>query len=243
MARDYCVAPANAPKSMQILALLAQRSYLETIRIATEQDTELGEMYHTLKSLFDQVKIIYGEHRTFLSAKCSPMYEKAATIFRMANLATFISSVFTGINIRFPELNDHFIDIFARHGDALSKAGGSLYINLKTQIYLAGMSQEEPDKTKEETLEDLFPRHLEGTLAKRHGGSLSAEEVIFLQAARERYEYLMNAPSDAETIRESNTCPKAIITNSLQKVYRNASLGKASSPSLVIISILPMDPT
>ena len=102
----------------------------------------------------------------------------------------------------FYELNDHFIETFTPDGSPLEKDPGELYLNLKTQMYLSAVSQEEQERSKEDILEDLFPAGLDDLLASRHLElPLSQNELDFIEASRNRREYLMNEPSDADSIR------------------------------------------
>jgi hypothetical protein len=71
-------------------------------------------------------------------------------------------------------------------------------------MYLSAVSQEEQERTKEETLDDLFPASLADTLRARHPGSdLSASEIEFTNAANARREYLQNDPGDVDSICKS----------------------------------------
>jgi hypothetical protein len=129
--------------------------------------------------------------------------EHRATI-RITNLATFVSSVFGGEGVSFYELNDHFVETFTPDNEPLQKDTGELYLNLKTQMYLSAVSQEEQERTKEDILEDLFPIGMSDLLIERHSGQILAQsEVDFVHATKSRREYLLNSPSDVDAIRKS----------------------------------------
>jgi protein TBF1 len=193
---------ANQPQSTQILSTLAQGPYSETIKIITQPDSELGQAYATLKSLFDQTKKIYSQQKPFLSANELSISEPGhrATI-RTTNLATFVSSVFGGQDVGFYELNDHFIDTFVPHGEELKKEPGMLYLNLKTQMYLSAVSQEEQEMAREEILDELFPAGFEELLLARHAETpLTPSEVEIVNEAKARRDYLLYAPGDVDSI-------------------------------------------
>lgn len=198
------------------MSTLAQGPYSETIKIITQPDSELGQAYATLKSLFDQTKKIYSQQKPFLSADELNIREPEhrATI-RTTNLATFVSSVFGGQDVGFYELNDHFIETFVPDGGELQKEPGSLYINLKTQMYLSAVSQEEQERSKEETLDDLFPASLADTLRARHPGTdLTPSEVDFVNEANARREYLQTDSGDADSIcRSSHFSTSELLAN------------------------------
>ena len=184
---------------------MAQGPYAETIRIVTEPDSELGQAYTTLKSLFDQTKKIYSQQAPFLSADELNIREPEhrATI-RTTNLATFVSSVFGGQDVGFYELNDHFIETFTPDGVPLAREPGQLFLNLKTQMYLSAVSQDEQERTKEDILEDLFPVNFEDLLVGRHiNTELSESERELVRASQERRESLMSERHDVESIRKS----------------------------------------
>jgi protein TBF1 len=123
-----------------------------------------------------------------------------ATI-RTTNLATFVSSVFGGQDVGFYELNDHFIETFVADGEELQKEPGMLYLNLKTQMYLSAISQEEQEMTREEILDDLFPADLKEMLLARHSGTaLTSDEMEFLKEAKTRRDYLQNETGDVDSI-------------------------------------------
>ena len=192
-------------KSTQILSTLAQGPYSETIRIVTEPESDFGQAYATLKRLFDETKKIYSRQEPFLSADELNILEPEhrATI-RTTNLATFVASVFGGQDVGFYGLNDHFIDTFTPEGESLKRVPSELFLNLKTQMYLSAVSQEEQERTKEDLLEDIFPLDLEGVLAVRHPETpLSRSELTCIESSNTRRQYLMNQSSDIDSIRTS----------------------------------------
>jgi hypothetical protein len=157
-----------------------------------------------LKSLFDQTKKFYSPYAPFLSADDLHLDEPShrATI-HSANLATFATSVFGGQDVGFYELNDNFVETFSPDGAPLEEVPGQLYINLKTQMFLSAVLQEEQEKTKEDLLDDFFPANLDDFLSRRHLGTpLSQSEVDLVASAKARRELLMNETSDVESIRK-----------------------------------------
>ncbi|RKF73153.1 Telomeric DNA-binding factor trf1 [Golovinomyces cichoracearum] len=186
----------------QIISILAQESYHNIIKIVTTPETEVGQAYATLKSLFDQTKKIYSQQGSFLSADALNLKEpEDRAVIRTSNLATFVCSVFGGHDVGFLELNDQFIKTFTVEGVPLQKEAGDLYLNLKTQIYLSAVSQEEQERTREDILDDLFPNDLDRLLQSRHlDQPLSQSEVEFISSYVARREFLGNAPIDLDSI-------------------------------------------
>jgi hypothetical protein len=149
---------------------------------------------------------MYSPYVPFLSADELSIDEPnhRATI-HTANLAIFAASVFGGQEVGFYELNDNFLETFAPDGAPLEEKPGQLYINLKTQMFLSAVLQEEQEKTKEDLLDDFFPASLDDLLSRRHLGiPLSQNELEFIRAVKARRELLMNETSDVESIRKSH---------------------------------------
>ena len=196
---------SNLLQAIQVLTTLARGRYEATIKIIQEPESEAGQAYAALKLLFDQAKKIYSPYVPFLSADELRIDEPnhRATI-HTANLATFATSVFGGQDVGFYELNDNFLETFAPDGAPVEEKPGQLYINLKTQMFLSAVLQEEQEKTKEDLLDDFFPTNLEDLLYTRHLGiPLSQNELEFISAVKARREVLMNETSDVESIRKS----------------------------------------
>jgi hypothetical protein len=167
-------------------------------------ESELGQAYATLKSLFDQTKQIYSQKAQFLSADSLNIQEPEhrATI-RITNLATFVSAVFGGGDVGFYELNEHFIETFTPEGAPMSKEAGDLYLGLKTQMFLSAVTQEEQERTKEDILEDFFLTRLCDLLQNRHPNTpLADSEREFLEASQNRRDFLMSEANDLDSIRK-----------------------------------------
>lgn len=194
---------ANSVQSTQILCTLSQGPWAETRQIFEEPESELGEAFATLKSLFNTTKKIYSK-KPFLSADNLNVRDtQSRTTIQITNLATFACYILGGIEVSLYELNDNFINAWAPPDETLSQDLGDLFLSLKTQVFLSELSQDEPEGTKEETLERLFP----GGLSELLGGRpLDVPSVVtepeFAQSARDRREYLHREPVDAESIRE-----------------------------------------
>ena len=196
--------PLIIVQSTQILSTLGQGQWHTTLRVMQSPESELGQAYATLKSLFDQTKQIYSQKDAFLSADELNIHEpKHRATIQITNLATFIAAVFIG-SLGFYELNDHFLEAFTPINEPISKEVGDLFISLKTQMFLSAVTQEEPERTKEDNLDDLFPFGFEHVLIARHPKSeLAQSEDEFLQALYERRDYLMNEVNTIDSIRKS----------------------------------------
>jgi hypothetical protein len=157
-----------------------------------------------MRSLFDHTKKVYSTKEPFLSPTDLDLTEPAQVeIIRKANLASFVSSVFGAQEIGFSEMNDHFLETFVPDGSRLLKVPGALYLELKTQAFIASMNTTE--RTKTELLHDLFPDDLEQRLLSRRPGTrqLAPSEADFVKRARSRRDILLNeinSPSSTEAL-------------------------------------------
>lgn len=122
-------------------------------------------------------------------------------IIRKANLASFVSSIFGTQEIGFSELNDNFLDVFVPEGGRLLKVQGALFLELKTQAFIASMNNEERSRT--EILFELFPDDLEQRLLDRRPGTRqpAPSETDFVKRAGSRRDILLNDINNEEAMR------------------------------------------
>lgn len=113
-------------------------------------------------------------------------------VLRKANLASFVSSIFGTQEIGFSEMNEHFLEIFVPENGRLLKAQGSIFLELKTQAFIASMHTEERSKT--DLLFQLFPDDLETQLLGRRPGArgLAPSETDFVKRAQSRRDFLLS---------------------------------------------------
>lgn len=180
---------------------LAKTSHQDIITIITEPESDAGQAYATLKSLFDHTKKVYSIHGAFLSAYDLGLTDQAQIdTIRKANLATFVSSVFGSHDVGFYDLNEHFLETFVADGNRLLKSQAQLLLDLKTQAYISAMANGE--RSRDEILEDLFPDDLEQLLLQRRPGAkqLAPSEADFVIRARSRRDRLLADSNDEEAI-------------------------------------------
>ncbi|KAG9231801.1 telomere repeat binding factor-domain-containing protein [Amylocarpus encephaloides] len=188
--------------SIQLLSTLAHGPYTEIINIISTPDSEQGQAYATIKSLFDQTKKIYSKNESFLSADDLSFTDpKHRSIIRNTNMAAFVASVFGSQEVGFYELNSWFLNIFTPERKTMESSAGMLFVNLKTQMYLSACGEEDNDRTKEDILEEIFPSALGDMVMSRHPEvQLSQSEKGFLSECQSRKAYLSSIPSTAESI-------------------------------------------
>ncbi|OJD25224.1 hypothetical protein ACJ73_03411 [Blastomyces percursus] len=185
--------------STQILTLLAQSSYQDLTSIVSEPTSESGQAYSTMRSLFDHTKNVYTSKGSFLSPRELDLTEPSQVdIIRKANMASFVSSIFGSQEIGFSELDQHFLEIFVPEGNRLLKVQGALFLELKTQAYIAAMNSGKRSRT--EILYELFPDDLEERLLSRRPGTkqLAPSETDFVKRAYSRRDILLNEVNNPE---------------------------------------------
>ncbi|QKX58490.1 uncharacterized protein TRUGW13939_05614 [Talaromyces rugulosus] len=188
--------------STQILSLLAKSSYQDITSFVSEPDSENGQAYATMRSLFDHTKRVYSTKQAFLSPTELDLAEPSQVdIIRKANLASFVSSIFGSQEISFAELNDHFLDVFVPEGNRLLKVQGALFLELKTQAFIASLNNEE--RTRTDILYELFPEDLEQRLLSKRMGTrqLAPSEADFVKRARSRRDIILTDINNEEAMK------------------------------------------
>lgn len=188
--------------STQILTFLSKNSYQDLTAMVTEPDSENGQAYATMRSLFDHTKRVYTVKHSFLQTSDLEITDSSqAEVIRKANLASFVSSIFGSQEIGFAELNDHFLDVFVPEGARLLKVQGALYLELKTQAFIAAMNNKA--RTRVELLWELFPGDMEQQLIARRAATrqLAPSEIDFVNRLASRREHLLNDINNEETLK------------------------------------------
>lgn len=177
--------------STQILNTLGRGAYMDAIAIATQPETDQGQAFQILMSLFEQTKTIYCDD-AFLSAKGLNLSNprEHGVIIQKTNLATFVSAVFGAAKVGFFHLNENFLDTFVVENGRLLKPQGALFLDLKTQAYISAMGQVE--RSQKEILDDLFPDDMDKILLARKTNSkiLAPSESDFVARCRRRRDHL-----------------------------------------------------
>ena len=169
--------------------------------MSTDPESESGQAYTSLKSLFNHTKKVYSIEEHFLNPYALDLIESAQLdTIRKANMATYISSVFGSQDVGFYYLNEYFLDTFVADGNRLLKSQAQLFLDLKTHAYISASSNGK--HSREELLEDLFPPDLEDRLLSRRPGAkqLAPSEADFLKRARNRSKSLLDESRTEEGV-------------------------------------------
>ncbi|CAL5870961.1 uncharacterized protein PFLUO_LOCUS5203 [Penicillium psychrofluorescens] len=188
--------------STQILSFLAKNTYQDLAAMVSEPDSENGQAYATMRSLFDHTKRVYTVRHSFLLPSDIEITDPSQVdIIRKANMASFVSSIFGSQEVGFHELNEHFLDVFVPEGGRLLKVQGALYLELKTQTFISAMNTK--DRTRTELLYQLFPDDMDQRLLARRPGTrqLAPSEVDFVNRATSRRDILLGDVNNEEALR------------------------------------------
>ncbi|KAJ5412874.1 hypothetical protein N7465_005179 [Penicillium sp. CMV-2018d] len=187
--------------STQILSFLSKNTYQDLTAMVSEPDSENGQAYATMRSLFDHTKRVYTVKHSFLQPTDLEITDPSQIdVIRKANLASFVSSIFGSQEIGFADLNDHFLDVFVPEGGRLLKVQGALYLELKTQAFIAAMHNK--SLTRTQLLYNLFPDDMEQRLLARRPGTrqLAPSETDFVNRLTSRRDILLNEINNEEAL-------------------------------------------
>lgn len=182
--------------SSQIIINIAKPSLPDILLLTAGRNYDESQAYFTRRALFDQTRKVFTRSSVFIDCNTMPNVFTASQleVLRKANRATFISSILEGHDISFYDLDARFLDTFVSTGQRLLKWQGSIFLELKTQAYIAGLMNN--DALPEVLLHELFPLDLEQKIIARHPDSanISPAEQDFLDRARARKQYLADEP-------------------------------------------------
>ncbi|KAI4724285.1 hypothetical protein E4T49_08018, partial [Aureobasidium sp. EXF-10728] len=182
--------------STQIILNLAKGSLNDILLLTAGRDHEGSQAYFTRRTLFDQTRKVYAKNAVFIDMHTLPAFTASQQeVVRKANRAIFISSILEGHDISFFDLDSRFMETFVCPGQRLLKWQGTIFLELKTQAYIAALMNN--DGPSETLLDELFPHDLADQLLSRHpdAPNLAPSEQDFLDRARARKQYLFDEPS------------------------------------------------
>jgi len=175
---------------------LAKGSLPDILLLTAGRNYEESQAYFTRRTLFDQTRKVFTRTSVFIDLHTSSHLFTASQqeVIRKANRATFISSILEGHDISFYDLDSRFLDTFIPNGHRLLNWQGLVFLELKTQAYIAALMNS--DGPAELLLNELFPNDLDQRMMARHPEALNMipSELDFLERARERKHRLLAEP-------------------------------------------------
>ena len=188
----------------QILNTLLTGSLEDIVATVSQSGTAHGQAFSNLESMFHAATRSLprdGSNHFIDTEQTQFIANGAGTAARKANLAIFAMNIFKGRDIPFTDLNAAFLDIFMPTGTCLLLNEGSLFLELKTQAFMAmSMGQSYP----RENLEQLFPRDLQLTILRRRTEShhLAATEQDFISRYTSRRQHLSSCCDDIDALNQ-----------------------------------------
>ncbi|KAF2428835.1 hypothetical protein EJ08DRAFT_662223 [Tothia fuscella] len=185
----------------QILSTLWSSTVHDFSTIASSLDGEKGQSFANLEHSFEQSKKSFIRDQLFIDpASIQPTSPAVIRTIRKTNIATFVLCAFRGRDVPFLDLNESFLDIFMPTGTRLFKTEGALFLELKTQAYIAVMLS--TDLAREDVLDQFFPRDLQLVILRRRPEPthLAPSEQDFISRINTRRQYLQAGSDDMEAL-------------------------------------------
>jgi hypothetical protein len=184
----------------QMLNTMLTNSSEDFVAMLSHNDTVFANVESTFYSVSKQLPHDASNRFLDMEQLRSTAPTQLSSVHK-ANLAIFATSVFRGRDVPFMDLNAAFLDIFMPAGTRLLQNEGALFLELKTQAFMAlAMNHAYP----REHLERLFPRDLQLTLLRRGTGShhLAATEQDFISRYNSRRQHLSLCCDDIEALNQ-----------------------------------------
>jgi hypothetical protein len=203
-------APADAEEleklADQILDMNIRRTSKDLASAIGDPDSEIGQDYVQLHAKFAAAKQQYSGTRPFISpSDLGLSASKYVGICRRINLATFVTSLFFG-RVGLEELDNYFLFTFLPRGGTLSKLAALLWIELKTQTFVAAVMRSDP-RPQSAILSLLFTEDVRHRLLDVRPGAedLAQSEEEFMDDMRSRRNALQvdSAKMDPTTLAQN----------------------------------------
>jgi hypothetical protein len=190
----------------QILDVSIRTTAKELAAAIGDVDSDIGQEYVHLHTKLTAAKQQYSGARPFISP--SDLGLSASThvgICRRINLATFVTSLFFS-SVGLEELDNYFLFTFLPRGGTLSKLAASLWIELKTQTFVAAVVGSDP-RPQSAILSVLFTEDVRQRLLDARPGAedlgQSEEEFIVDMRARQNALEADLAKTDPATLAQN----------------------------------------
>lgn len=168
---------------MQILLALFQQPSEVTDRQIRDVRTEGGKVYSALRSTFMAVLKLFTDATVFLSADDLDIHDPGdRETIQMANLASMCASFYGPGGPTMATAHDNFLKIMIPENGIITEDISDLYLDQKTQSFLAYANvMEDKESTRNSLMDKFFPLDLEDKLKaywRESNLSMSAEEFV-----------------------------------------------------------------
>lgn len=151
---------------MQILLALFQQPSEVTDRQIRDVRTEGGKVYSALRQTFMAVLKLFTDATAFLSADDLDIHDPGdRETIQMANLASMCASFYGPGGPTMATAHDNFLKIMIPENGMITEDISALYLDQKTQSFLAYANvMEDKESTRNSLMDKFFPLDLEEKL-------------------------------------------------------------------------------
>lgn len=216
----------------QILDILSNNNLHEVIEATSQPESGAGQGFSATFGLFDQYKKNYSREQLFLNPQELNLDPSSHGTIRKANLASFAVAIFSGRDVPFPQLHDHCLDVFLPERRGLTKSVASLFLELKTQAYIAALQS---GVASQKELLEYFPTDMQTQLARRRPGSPTlspVEQDLCLKVTMRRNQLLQEQYNSPQLRPMYNTWKWVDLLKVLNQCIREQVRPTAATPSL-----------
>lgn len=189
--------------AVQLLLRLAQQSRLETQILLADHESEFWKDYNSLTSMFLPARKIFSGSALIFPDDLDILIDSDdRETIRMSNLASIAASLFGSYDVSFTDIHRSFFSIFIPEDGDYDGSLTDLLVDLKTRVFLDGLSETEEPPHVTALLDEIFPADYDKTLLTlrdREGGvSLNLAEQLLGTRMRERRELFLKFANKAQ---------------------------------------------
>lgn len=197
-----------------MLALFQQPSEV-TDKIIRDSRTEGGKVYVALRGTFMASLKLFTDSTAFLNADDLDIHDPGdRETIQMANLANMCASFYGPGGPTMATAHDYFLKIMIPENGMITEEISSLYLDQKTQSFLAYANvMEDKESTRNSLMDKFFPLDLENKLRaywRESNLNLSISADQFVRPFTDRRNLLRAIGHDKEKRRESITPPSQL---------------------------------
>jgi hypothetical protein len=184
--------------------MLLSNSIDSVVSMVSYPDMADGQAFSNMESMFERATRQYSQDDSNHFIDIHQAQLNSADLLSAlckANLAIFAISIVRGRDVPFANLNGAFLDIFMPTGTCLGKNEASLFLELKTQAFMAmSLGHNYP----RQLVDELFPRNLQLTILRRRAEPqlLAPSEQDFFSRYNARRQFLLGCSNDMQALSE-----------------------------------------
>lgn len=185
--------------AVQILLRLAQQPYLETQILLADHESDFWKDYNSLTSIFSPARRIFSSSSLFFPDDLDITDSDDRETIRMSNLASIAASLFSANDTSLTDIHKSFFSIFVPEDGEYKASLTDLLVDLKTQVFIDGLSETEEPQHVTTLLDEIFPVAFDETLKQRSGDvGLNSAEQLLKTRVRDRRDLFLKSTSDPQ---------------------------------------------